>query len=369
MAKTHKILFIINELIPGGASQLVADIAGQLSKRPDYSVGILTFRPSHDSAIYRLIREIPSIKLFDLSGRSWLNPALWLSVRKIIKEYDLVHANLFPGGYLAAVSSAFTGKPVVYTEHSTHNRRRNKRWLRPLEQWVYSRFRSIIAISPSTSQELCAWLRRRKLRDKTTVIYNGVNLRRFHWNDNPSDCETLYGRTGKPILMVSRFTESKDHASLIKAIPYLHDKDAYVAFAGDGATMEAMKELSRSCKVTDRVLFLGARSDIPALMQSAVVGVQASNWEGFGLTAIEMMASGLPVVASDVPGLRDVVDGAGMLFEKGNEKALAKCLNLIIGHCDIHEDLRKKGEERALQYDIETTIAAHDALYKKYLNV
>lgn len=363
MGKPIKVLYLINELNSGGAQKILADIAGALAASEAYETGVLFFRDSKDSPIYRTLSSHPRIKLYDLSGSPLWHPSLWKKTREIIRQYDIVHANLFPAGYVAAIAGIGSGIPLLYTEHSTHNRRREKKWLRPLERAIYSRFARIAGISSATSENLKNWLNKKKISHKTVTIHNGVETARFKKQAGNGNPEETFGRKGIPIIMISRFTESKDHGTVIKAIPYIRNKEAYVVFVGDGPLRQEMEELTRETGVADKVVFTGSSTDIPALVGAAKIGVQSSNWEGFGLTAIELMAGGVPVIASDVPGLSSIVEGAGLLFEKGDHKGLADAINLLMEEDELYHEVKEKGFERASEYDLDKTITSYRKLY------
>lgn len=119
--------------------------------------------------------------------------------------------------------------------------------------------------------------------------------------------------------MVARFAPSKDQATIIRALLLL-DKDVRVRFVGDGETRPECERLAKELGVEDRVDFMGMQSKIPQLIAESYIGIQSSNWEGFGLTAVEMMACGKPVIATNVDGLKQVVEGTGLLFPVGDEK-------------------------------------------------
>jgi glycosyltransferase involved in cell wall biosynthesis len=100
-------------------------------------------------------------------------------------------------------------------------------------------------------------------------------------------------------------------------------------------------------------------------MKASDVFVQSSRFEGFGIAALEAMACGLPVVASRVPGLAELVGGAGLLFEAGNHIELAKHLNGLLGNLGRRMQLRDAGQRRAALYSIQTTIDCYERLYRQ----
>lgn len=360
-----KILHVINDLTLGGAQRLLSDLARLLATDREVEIGIATLYDSGDSPLLKGIQENPAITLHELRSTSRFNYKTLSSLRRISKGYDIIHAHLFPSGYLTALANP--GKKLVYTEHSTHNRRRDKRFLRPVERFIYSRYSAVTAISDPVKEALNRWIDSEKTSRKTTTIFNGVDLRRFEKIEKKSPRD-LFGRDGKPLLMISRFTTSKDHESLIKALSLVDDREMFLAFAGEGDTMERMKNLASECGVADRCLFLGNRDDIPDLVGASYIGIQASHWEGFGLTAVEMMAGGLPVVASDVPGLRDVVESAGLLYKAGDPESLAKAINVLAADTDLYQQTRQNCLERAKKYDIGTTARQYLTLYRSLLD-
>lgn len=353
-----KILHIISSLEIGGAQKLVHDLA-LTQKLAGYDVSVLVYYNCDSTLEKEMIKagvNIISIKC--TNSKSLLLP---IKLRHVLKDYDVAHVHLFPALYQAALASVGIKTPLVYTEHSTYNRRRAKKYLRLLEQLVYSRYSKIISISEQTQESLFNWLKPRAT-SKFQTIHNGVNLEKYHNADakNPKD---IFGKTGIPILMVSRFVPAKDQATLIKALKYIENPEVFVAFAGDGELIQDAKKLAEAVGVAERCFFLGSRNDIPELIKSSAIGVQSSHWEGFGLTAVEFMAAGKPVIASAVDGLRQVVEGAGILFSPGDEQQLARIINQLLSDNILYSDISAKCLNRAEKYSLESTAKQYYGAY------
>ena len=92
--------------------------------------------------------------------------------------------------------------------------------------------------------------------------------------------------------------------------------------------------------------FLGYRADTERIYRAADVCVIPSRWEGFGLVAVEAMASGVPVVASDLPGLREVVGDAALLFPPGDAEALARQIRRLLDSPELKAECVRKGLEQ-----------------------
>lgn len=276
-------------------------------------------------------------------------------IRKVIKDFDLIHVHLFPALYHVAVANIGIGKPLVYTEHSTHNKRRDVSLFKPVERMVYSQYRVVIAISEETKRNLSEWLGGKE-PPRITVINNGINLDVFKSGIAADEDD-------RHILMVSRFVKAKDQNTLIRSIPLIRDKEIRVVFAGDGPTIDDSRELARNLNVEDRCLFLGERSDVPDLVKKSYIGVQSSHWEGFGLTAVEFMAAGKPIVASDVEGLRQVVENAGLIFRQGDEKELALMIDKLLDSPEFYASVSVRCRQRAEQYNIKNMSDRYMEIY------
>ena len=140
--------------------------------------------------------------------------------------------------------------------------------------------------------------------------------------------------------------------------------DIKLMLVGNGETLNQNKALASELGLEDQVFFLGKRSDISDLIAQADIGIQSSVWEGFGLTAVELMAGGVPVIASNVDGLKQVVEGAGIIFPLGDEIALAKIINQLIEDKSYYLAVKKGCEERAKHYDIQTMAENYIEVYK-----
>jgi hypothetical protein len=129
-----------------------------------------------------------------------------------------------------------------------------------------------------------------------------------------------------------------------------------LALVGDGENLERCKSLSIELGIDKRVKFLGSCSNVNELLWQSLIGVQSSHWEGFGLTAVEMMAAGLPVIASNVEGLKQVVEGAGVLFKQNDEKELAQEINKLYENIEYRNLVIEKCINRSKDYSISKTV-------------
>ena len=133
---------------------------------------------------------------------------------------------------------------------------------------------------------------------------------------------------------------------------------------GDGEQRRECEQLVNTLKLNDRVIFLGQRMDVAEILKSCKIIVLSSLYEGLSLSSIEGMASGKPFLASNVPGLVEIVNGAGILFECGNEKDLASKIEQLLLNNDYYNQISLSGQQRASQFDISIMVQSHINLYQ-----
>ena len=355
-----KILHVINSLSMGGAEKLVADLA-PLQRERGHDVEVLLFRGGESA--FRAGLESAGIQVYDFgTGTSVYSPLNVLRLIPFMRKYDVIHVHLFPAQYYVALAKllSFSKACLVTTEHSTHNRRRDISFFRYFDKWAYRRFTKIVGISPMTTDALDRYL---KEPGRVQTISNGAAISKIHEVEAvlresvvPATCRLM-------LMQVAGFREAKDQDCVIRALKNL-PSDVHAVFVGDGVRREICEKLADELGVRERAHFLGVRSDVPALLKSADVVVMSSLWEGFGLAAVEGMAAGKPVVASDVPGLAEVVGGAGILFSKGDEKALAGIISKLASDKEFYEKTATACVHRSRDFDIRKTAEAYLAVYE-----
>ena len=132
---------------------------------------------------------------------------------------------------------------------------------------------------------------------------------------------------------------------------------------GDGERRENLEKLVSSLRLEDNVKFLGVRNDVANVLKSADVVVMSSHWEGMSLSNIEGMSVGKPFVASNVDGLREITQGAGILFEHENADELARVILRLSEDRDFYNDVASRCYERAKQFDISKTVDGYNRVY------
>lgn len=360
-----KILHIITSLELGGAERLLTELV-PYQKNSGHFVKVMIL--SDKGAVFKKELEERGVEVVVAKNNSIKSFGNIFSIAEEIKRenYDIVHAHLVHAQYWTRLAKIFDKnkkRKYITTEHSTSNRRRDSKLMRRIDKFVFGGFDKIVSISEATENSLKSWLGR---DDKSfEIVYNGINIKEFQDVEPYSKSEFDFKEEDYLLMMVSRFHESKNQRGLAEALMWLPVKYKLI-FVGDGKLEESVKKYCKDNNLTNRVRFLGMRKDIPRLLKTADVVVQYSFFEGFGITAVEGMASGKPLIASNVPGLSQVVEGAGYLVDVNNSKELAKAI-LSLRNFGAYDELSRKSLERSKKYTIEWCANNYLKLYEREL--
>lgn len=216
-----------------------------------------------------------------------------------------------------------------------------------------------------TQVKLLDWLKiNKKSLDKFVVIENGIDIKKYREAApyNKAEVNGMLDEDTKLICMVGRFTKEKDQLTVIRAVSHL-PKNVHLILVGEGPLKEQHVDYVQKLSLKDRVHFLGFREDVHRILKTVDIVVLSSNWEGSPLAAIEGMAAGKPVIASNVPGLSEVVQGAGILFEKGDYIDLSEKIKKLLEDKKLYNEIREKCSKRAEKFDINHMIKRYVDIY------
>ncbi len=356
-----KVLQVIDSLCIGGAEVLVANLHSGFHQR-----GIDCEYYLLHSAQTPLEQKLTSqgARIHAPLAASVYSPLHIRTLQRCLQrfEFDVVHVHLFPAQLWVACGARLTGKtiPLVTTEHSTHTRRYTRLY-RCFDRWMYGQFQRIATISPTTTANLVAWLP--ELKDKVVECPNGIDVETFT-SSSTSGKQALFSVPENiPVaICVGRFEQVKDHETLLRAVSII--PGIVLVLVGDGPLSRQLHALADKLGIASRVQFLGKRMDVPQLLKAADLYVQPSRVDGFGLASLEAMAAGKPIVASNVPGLADVVGDAGLLFPAGDAGQLAQRITTLLGDADLCQRLAHSAQQRARTFDLEKTLDCYEQLYK-----
>ena len=247
---------------------------------------------------------------------------------------------------LRRVSTVFTAHGWAFTEGVPFAQ---KMVMLPAE-WLAARVTDAI-ITVSLADYDLATRYRVRARGRIVSIHNGIN------QDAPLSVPDADGTVR--LVCVARFSPQKSQALLVRALEGV-DEPWHLTFIGDGPLEDEVRRMVADRGLNGRVDFLGARDDVDSILARSHIFVLPSNWEGFPLTILEAMRAGLPVIASDVGGVREaVVDGAtGYLIPRGDVHALAERLRRLISDNGLRTMLGKRARDVFLSEFVEEKMFA-----------
>ncbi len=272
---------------------------------------------------------------------------------------DVVHTHLVHADVYGGLAARLRGMPLVSTKHNDDPFRTGA--FRFVERGVARLEDRVITISDS--------LRRFTIERvgvpaaKVETIHYGLDEPPQPWGSNPPDDVPGSARI---VLSVSRLTRQKGIDTAIRALALLPD-DVVLVVLGEGPERELLRELAEDLAVADRVFLPGRVPDVGAWLCRAQAYVQPSRWEGFGLAVLEAMVSGLPVVATNVSSLPELVaDGdTGVLVPPGDPDALARGIERALAE----PTLGAKGRDRArIEFSVARMADRTAALYRTLLS-
>jgi D-inositol-3-phosphate glycosyltransferase len=306
-------------------------------------------------------------------------------------QYDVYHAHYWLSGWVAHELVKYQSAPIVQMFHTlcemknaaarTEADREIERRVQ-VEREIMQYVDRIVAATPRDRQQMIDLYG--AAESKIEIIPPGVDLNLFR------PVEALEARDfiempydHQSILFVGRIDPIKGLDVWFKAIeliveqdPALREKLCVCLVGGDldeeipsESELGRLKTLKDELGIGDVVTFLGRRSQecLPYYYSAADIVVMPSRYESFGMAALEAMACGTPVVASDVGGLSFVVrDGeTGYLVPEGNPYALADCVGYLLHHPEVRSHLGKRGIEVAREYAWPRIADEIEALYQR----
>lgn len=374
------VLHVINQLGPGGAERSLEDLVGPLADQ-GVQISIACVRPV---APEYLDDFVPPCPLQSLEGTNLVAKALKLRKRLKSAPPDVVHTTLFEANLVGRLAAAGLGVPVVSSLVNTEYepvRRRDPNvnslkltLVQNLDRWT-GRFltRHFHAITGAVRRSAVRRLGYHP--DRITVIPRGRDPRRL---GRPSPERRLRVRESlglaadaEVVLHVGRHEFQKGHEHLLRAASLLapHRPNLRVLAAGRrGNTSPLLDRLHEDLGLGETVRFLGSRPDVADLLAAADVFAFPSLYEGLGGSVIEAMALGLPVVASDLPALREVVEDGrnAVLVPSANPEALAEAIEQLLDDQECAHRYGVRSREIFLErFTIDTSAQALAELYRR----
>jgi glycosyltransferase involved in cell wall biosynthesis len=375
-----KVLFVINGLGTGGAERSLAELLPWLGANEIDPVVTCLF--ARDEGVEEAVRS-SGVEVQVLTGKAL--PGRVVSLRRLIRSHRpaIVHTSIFQSDLVGRVAAAGSDAALVTSLVNTpydavrlrdpNVRRLSLRAARWVDGWTARNMTTHFhAVSESVKRAAVDDLRIPP--DRITVVPRGRDPDRL---GVPSAARRLATRRAlgwasddEVIVTVGRHEFQKGHRYLLEAAARLlptRPRLRVIVAGRRGNASADVEALRRSLHLGDQVRLLGHRDDVPNLLAAADLFVFPSLYEGFGGALIEAMALGLPIVASDVPAIREVVEEGrnAVLVPRGDPHALAGAIGALLDRAEQREAFgrasRRRFEER---FTLESVVPQMVELYR-----
>ncbi|HOO96569.1 MAG TPA: glycosyltransferase family 4 protein [Caldisericia bacterium] len=297
-------------------------------------------------------------------------------IAKLIRELnlDLIHTHGVRANFTGRVASRLTKIPNICTMHSDsrldYDSKLKERavWFADnvLNKWADG----FIGVSQDMSEKLA---KRGIPEDKIHTVYNGIDLEKVVARKSSIESKRELGipENLRLIGTVGRLVEVKGQDDIIKALPYILAKvpDAAAIIIGDGRCYEPLRKLAEDLRVTDRVFLPGRITPPFDIMAACDVGVFPSLAEAIGLGLLEFMALGVPVVATNVCGIPEVItnDSIGLMVPPSSPKRLAEAIIRVMTDVGLTNTLIKTARKRVEEsFTTKTMLDGTQKIWQKY---
>lgn len=355
----RKVLFVVNDLGVGGVQRLAVDFANTIDKSR-FAVTIATLFDRGEKSFFFRDQLKGDVALANFHFKSLLSFGEWLKFYRFLRaeKFDVVFTQMFFADTVGRFSAWLARVPAIIMEEQNIIPDFPKRYI-----LINKLLRFATDLCVSTTPAITEYVMRRhgfRREQIAEIPTNCVDPAKF---DLPVDKAAFRRELGLPerafiATNIGRMTEQKGQEFLIRAAALIAEEhsDIYVLIVGDGELRPQLEGLAQELGLAGRVIFLGSRKDIQRVLMHSDIFVFPSVWEGQGLMLFEAIFARIPIVASQVGGIPDVIrhEETGLLVGVGDHKKLAEAIIRLLRD----QDLARRLVARALDTYKDRTIVA-----------
>jgi sugar transferase (PEP-CTERM/EpsH1 system associated) len=369
--KPVHVLQVVHALAIGGTEQVVCDLTRDFNDQ-EFRTSVCCLDALGELG-EELVRD--GVRVHVLDRRPGLDISLLSRARRLYKQekVDLIHAHQYTPYFYSATAALRAGSiPVIFTEHGRHwpDRVRIKRAM--ANQILRITTAAYTAVSEFSRQSLIHYEKVSPRNIK--VIYNGISLNRHRPDLAGREQARKAARLDNDdlvILSIGRMDPIKDFVTLIRAFfratQELNRIYLWIVGGGDGIYLRQLRRLVDELGIGCKVMFLGARRDVHALLNTCDLFALASITEAASMTILEAMAAGRAVVATDAGGNPELVSHqcTGLLVPVGNATAMGEALVRLLKDSATRERMGMAAQERVKErFTREMTFAQYRNVYR-----
>jgi len=365
MRKTN-ILYVITSLGLGGAENLLVAYLKRLDSNK-YNFFVCALREKPDDLLSEIAKHA---EVTILGVKNKFNPSVIFQLRELIKKIqpDIIHTHLFQARFYTTIAHVFSRRTILIThKHNNVNPKKHNIFIF-LEMLSILFNKKVIAISQSVKKSLMKF--ELVPSKKIFVLPNGIDYQKFY----ESALSKQYSNN-KPMTIgtVCRLEPQKGLSYLLLAMKSILIKfpQTRLEIVGDGSLLGELQDLSKKLGISNSVFFFGKFAKVIPFYNRMDIFVLPSLYEGFGIVLLEAMAAGIPVVATNVDGIKEVIihGESGILVPPKNPEAIASAVINIIENPQFAEDLIEQGFIRSKLFDIQEHVMKIENFYSNLLGV
>ena len=317
-------------------------------------------------------------------SRSPYSPKVFKSLRqmeKLLKEirFSLVHVHTPVAAFVTRLACQRTHThPVLYTAHGFHFYKGA-----PLKNWLlYYNMEKLAAHWTdgliTINEEDYKAAQKFKLRSNGKVFFVpgvgvdivGLEQRIASIDRSEKRKELGISEQSTVLITVAELIPRKNHIQVLKALSKLNKTNFHYLIVGNGESEQQLEKAVNELMLQDKVSFLGFRRDVPELMASSDIFILTSRHEGLTRAIMEAMAVGLPIIATDVRGNRDLVKSGenGYLVSLDDAEQTAIAIERLINSRNLRCSMGEKSKELVKQYDLKNIIPQMEEIYDLFLS-
>lgn len=356
-----KILQVIPYFCFGGAETMCENLTYALTER-GHQVTVVSLYNEKTPISQRM--EDRGVRILYLDKKLGMDVSMVPKLRKIMKaeKPDVVHTHLDVIKYAAAAARLSGIRTCIHTVHNVADKEAEGR-IQKIINTVYFKlgWSRPVALSPQVQKTIVDFYGMPQ-EESVPVIYNGVDMGRCLTKATYASGKTL------KLLHVGRFNEQKNHTGLLEAFQLFRQScpESELILLGDGELLEQTKQLANNLGILDSVRFLGSQSNVYPYLQQADIFLLPSKYEGMPMTIIEAMGTGLPIVATAVGGVPDMIthEVSGLLTGEDPQEICGACLRLARDE-GLRQRLGQQAKADSLRFSADYMAAQYLEEYKK----
>lgn len=373
MLRKVNLLLIIGELVVGGAEILVLDFCRKID-RDKYNVTLCALGDGALRCEFEQIGYKPVI----FERRRRIDFLLIFNLIRLMKRrrVNIIHAHMDMPTIYGSIAGLFAGVRTIFSSWHGSDKRKNEYIVKKRTKLVYNLLSPFVTKFVAVSQEVKSFLINKMGIDKRkiAVIYNGIDFTRMMLRKgktmNLVEEFTVSLDTFK-VSMVARLCNVKDYPTFVSASKIVLSQIPNSAFfiIGDGPQRSQLEMYAKDIGVGEKIIFTGFRRDIPEFLSCSNVFVLSTNSEAFGMVLLEAMMVGIPIVATAVPAIREIIKNGetGILVPPKDPNSLAAAIVTLYRDKGLAQRLARNAKISVTRFSIEENIRKTTKLYEQYL--